>query len=268
VVVQHASYSHEKTFLFLHPSLEYKGEPDGFAVPHPDYVCVMGTLGQELFLECGYPRERVLLTGSPRYDHVTDRCSGKHTRSARGNEKLHLLMVSTLHLDLELEMIEAVCNAARDVNGFKLLFRNHPFRRIQQHPRFAEFKDQIQVMQGLLEEDLNRADLVLFTYSTVAEEAFLLGKPVWQWLPLGFNGSALAEAVSIPQFRSVGSLREALRDFQADPCSFFPGAEIRKLALQRLFFLGDGMSGARIAGVVGGLLAKGAGDGSDSRSLW
>jgi surface carbohydrate biosynthesis protein (TIGR04326 family) len=259
LAVQHASYSHEKTFLFLHPSLEFRGETDGFVVPHPDYVCAMGTLGQELFLECGYPRERVFLTGSPRYDHVTDRCNAKHTPSARRNEKLYLLMVSTLHLELELEMIEAVCAALRDVKKFKLLFRNHPFRRIQQHPRFAEFKDQIQVTQGLLEEDLDRADLVLFTYSTVAEEAFVRGKPVWQWLPLGFNGSALAEAVRIPQFESIARLRQALQDFQAEPSRFLPIIEARKLVVKRLFFLGDGRGAARIAGVVGGLLAEGAG---------
>lgn len=251
--VQHASYSHEKTFLFLHPFLEFAGEPDGCAVPHPDYVCVMGTLGQELFLECGYPKERVLLTGSPRYDHVKD--SGdevKPTGSARRKKEIYLLMPSTLHLDLELEMIEAACVAVRDLPGIKLLFRNHPFRRIQEHPRFLEFKDQIKITWGSLEEDLDQADLVLFTYSTVAEEAFLRGKPVWQWLPLGFNGSALAEAVAIPQFGSVGKLRKALKDFVADPTAFLPSNYMRQLVLEKLFYRSDGGAAIRIAEIVQG----------------
>lgn len=267
--VQHASYNHEKTFLFLHPFLEFKGEPDGYAVPHPDYVCAMGTLGQELFLECGYPKERVLLTGSPRYDHVRALLSGDKDRlvsnalsskkaGGKGrHEKTQLLLVSSLHLDTELEMIDAVCAATQDVTGIKLLCRNHPFRRIELHPGFAQYKDRIEFTHGSLDEDLAQADLILFTYSTVTEEAVLRGKPVWQWLAVGFNGSALAEVVAIPQFGSVASLREALRDFRAEPSRFLPGAETRQLVLERLFYLGDGEAAKRIADVILELLSSG-----------
>ena len=38
VAIQHASYNHEKTFLFLHPVMEFTGEPDGQPVPHPPHV--------------------------------------------------------------------------------------------------------------------------------------------------------------------------------------------------------------------------------------
>lgn len=249
--IQHASYSREKTFLFLHPAFEFRGEPDGCTVPHPDYVCVMGVLGQKLFLECGYPKGHVLLTGSPRYDYIgasfSDLLSSGQRERVRGSESIRLLIVSSLDVDLELEMVEAVCAAARDVSGTKLFLRNHPFRQIEQYPRFAPYQDQIELMHESLEEDLAQADLILFTYSTVAEEAFLRGKPVWQWLSLGFNGSALAEVVAIPRFGSVASLREALRDFHADPSRFLPGVEARQLALKQLFYQGDGGGVRRIA---------------------
>ena len=252
--VQHASYNHEKTFFFLHPSLEFKGEPDGCAVPHPDYVCAMGILGQELFLECGYPKKRVLLTGSPRYDHISvsfpEPLPRSQGRLLKGSEGISLLMVSTLNLNLEMEMLEAVCAAARDVTGVKLMFRNHPFNKIEKHGCFDTYKAQVEITQGSLDEDLNQADLIFFTYSTVAEEAFLRGKPVWQWLPLGFNGSALAEVETIPQFRSVVSLRRALRDFQADPSRFLPEMETRQGVVERLFFRGDGGAAKRIANVI------------------
>jgi len=100
--IQHASYNHEKTFLFLDPALEFRGEPDGCAVPHPNYVFAMGTLGRELFLECGYPKENVLLTGSPRYDHIRLSSVSLPLSTTGGvrAQVMHILILSTLHQDL------------------------------------------------------------------------------------------------------------------------------------------------------------------------
>ncbi|HVE14893.1 MAG TPA: hypothetical protein VNI01_15975, partial [Elusimicrobiota bacterium] len=66
--IQHASYAAEKAFLFLEPAREFRGEPDGLPAPTPDVALTMGSASREYFLSCGYPTERVLLTGSPRYD--------------------------------------------------------------------------------------------------------------------------------------------------------------------------------------------------------
>lgn len=251
LATQHCSWCHEKTFLFLHPSIEFRGEPDGCAVPHPDSVCAMGTFGQELFMECGYPKDQVLLTGSPRYDHVRLSREASLPRAAMlragANGVIHILIVSSLDVELEVDMVEAAWAATRGMEGVKLFLRNHPFSRTEHHPRFALYRDQIELTQGSLPDDLERADLILFTYSTVAEEALLQGKPVWQWLPLEFNGSALSETATIPRFGSVASLRQAILDFRADPCRFLPDKEMRELALVRLFYPGDGGAAERIA---------------------
>jgi surface carbohydrate biosynthesis protein (TIGR04326 family) len=258
LAIQHASYSPEKTFLFLHPTLEFMGEPDGCAVPHPDYACAMGTLGRDLFLECGYPKDQVLLTGSPRYDHVRMSPVTSLAEKVVGpKQAIHLLLVTAQNVDLDLDMVEAVCAATHAMEGVKLSLRSHPFLRIDRHPRFAQCKDRIALTEGTLENDLADADLILCTYSTVAEEAFVLGKPVWQWLPIGFNGSALATAVPIPQFGSVASLSDALREFQADPGRFSPTRDMRQLVLERLFYRGDGGAALRVVVAVGQLLATG-----------
>lgn len=261
LAIQHASYSPEKTFLFLHPTLEFMGEPDGCAVPHPDYACAMGTLGRDLFLECGYPKDQVLLTGSPRYDHVrlsSEPSPPKRRVTAPDRDKtIRLLLVSGLDVEQSMDMLEVVWTAVRGVEGVHLTLRNHSFSRIEQHPRFAPYKDRIELTHASLQADIEEADLILFTYSTVAEEAFLQGKPVWQWLPLGFNGSALAEAVAIPQFGSVTSLRNALQEFRSDPSRMSPGKQARELVLERLFYRGDGGAALRVAVAVGQLLATG-----------
>ncbi len=256
--MQHASYSHEKTFLFLHPALEFRGEPDGCPVPQPDFVCAMGTLGRELFLECGYPPERVLLTGSARYDHVRAQNSPTKGPAGRGDATgvIRLLLVPSIDVDLELAMVEAVWAAVREMTGIKLYLRNHPFARMDRHPGFAPYQEHIEVSQETLEADLDRADLLIFTYSTVAEEAFLRSKPVWQWLPDGFNGSALAEVAAIPQFGTVDQLREALRQYQANPLAFLPDSESRQRAFERLFSPGDGQAASRMAHSMRAYLAN------------
>lgn len=248
--MQHASYNHEKTFLFLDPELEFHGGDDGCEVPKPDYVCAMGTLGRDLFLECGYSPDRVLLTGSARYDHVSAPAVASPRSGVSKQAGMRVLIVAAHHADLDFEMLDAVCSASRDLDGVHLVLKAHPFRRLAEQPEFAPYKPVVRMTEGTLEEELAQADLILFTYSTVAEEAFIRGNAVWQWCSFDFNGSALGEALPIPRFFSVSSLRQALLEFRADPGKFLPTSAERHIALERLFYKGDGRAADRIASVL------------------
>ena len=213
----------------------------------------------------------MLLTGSPRYDHVRpgkpDAQSKKEmnfssptrTHDGEGGQKptkdgTRLLMVCGLDVDLEMDMVEAVCTAAESVDGLKIFLRSHPFRQIENHPRFRRYACQIELLHGSLIEAIVHADLIVFTYSTVAEEAYLMEKPVWQWLPLGFNGSALAEIVKIPQFASVVSLRQALQRFSFNPSAFAGETSSRQDAIEQIFYRVDGQGARRIARAVSRLV--------------
>jgi hypothetical protein len=240
--MQHASYNRDKTFLSLHPDIEFRGKPDGSKVPTPDFLCAMGELGRELFLECGYPEERVLLTGSPRYDSIRD--EKLHPASIRSGGPIGVLMVATLNVEMELEMMTAVAAASRGLAGLRLRLRCHPARAIREKDAASIG---IQITTGPLEDNLADADLVIFTYSTVGEEAFIAGKPVWQWLPTGFDGSALAAVSSVPRFGSVSALRQAFIAFVKDRSRFAPDVEARRSVLKKLFFLGDGKAARRVA---------------------
>jgi surface carbohydrate biosynthesis protein (TIGR04326 family) len=246
--VQHASCAPEKTFLFLHPTLEFQGQPEGCAVPHPDYACVMGALGYRLFSECGYPPGKVLLTGSPRYEHVRISSSPSQppgfSPADRQDRDLRVLLIPSLDAVSELEMVDAAWAASRDVDGVRLYLRNHPFSRLDDLPEFSRYRDRIELTQGTLEENLDAADLILFTYSTVAEEALLRGKPVWQWLTLGYNGSALAAINGAPQFRSVAGFRRGLQEFLANGNAFLPSEEKRREVFQDLFSRGEDVNSA------------------------
>jgi hypothetical protein len=167
-------------------------------------------------VSCGYSEDRVFVTGSPRFDQLPLADTARPV-SGRANSELRLLLVGGLTKAADVEMLDAVSTAAAALSGIRLRFRSHPFNRIEQTPEFLRFQDRVEVTHASLEEDLEDSDIVIFTYSTVAEQAFLLGKDVWQWFTTGFNGSALAEVAEIRAFGSVASLTTALRSFQAAP---------------------------------------------------
>jgi len=239
--IQHASYCSEKTFLFLDPELEFRGKPDGCAVPHPHFVLAMGTFPQDLFLECGYDPGQVIVTGSPRYDRIKP-CDLLDKPMPSSKKEVSLLLVGGLAIDPDLEMIDAVCEVLKFIPDLKVSFRKHPLSRIKQQ--------RVRMTHAALDEDLNNADIILFTYSTVGEEAFLRGRPVWQWLPQGFNASALSEIASIPRFGSVKSLRDAILSYRSDPAKYIPDESARNLVLSRLFYRADGQAALRIASIV------------------
>lgn len=243
--MQHAAYNHEKTFYYLDPDIEFRGLPDGNAVPRPDRIFVMGRLGQKLFLECGYGKNQISLTGSTRYDYIKMPMPYIIHKSP-SIEKV-ILLVCTLSADTELPMIEAVSLAAQNIEGLRLRIRNHPFMRVDKQPRYKRLNLNIETSKVSLEEDLANCDLIMFSYSTIAEEAFLRGIPVWQWLPQGFNGSALAEVMDIPRFWSVSSLQTALSDFYKNPDLYRPTKEMIQKVAEQIFYPADGGATARIA---------------------
>jgi len=237
-VTQHASYCHEKTFLVLDPKRESDGAPDGLSCPRPDFVCAAGELGRSLFIESGYRSEQVAVTGSPRYDHIIV----SESRVPAVQTQRTILVAASIAVDVELDMLEAIGAATMSHEDVSVVLRNHPFRRLDREPRFAPYRHRIRVSNGSLKDDLKAADVVLFSYSTVAEEAFLQGIPVWQWLPPGFNGSALAEVWSIPRFSTIAELRNAVAGEIIAPSN-----EAQAAVARALFGPCDGRAAERVA---------------------
>jgi len=248
--IQHASYSREKTFVLLDPQLEYSGCPDNLPIPRPDYIFTMGELGKEIFMESGFPEERLYSTGSPRYEHIKGNCISSNEKPSEVQEVTNILIVTSLDINLEIEMVEAVYFATMDLPQIKLNLRNHPFAKINSHPEFHNYADRIHFTSGTLEEDLKVSDLIIFSYSTVAEEALIQGIPVWQWQPVTYNGSVFRDLGCIPSFYSVSDLRKSLKEFVSNKYSFIPGIETRSFILKKCFYDGSGKASEKIADIL------------------
>ena len=164
----------------------------------------------------------------------------------RQNGPFVVLLACSLELRAELDMVEAAVLAVQGLEGVELRLRSHPDKKVEHHPRFSPLAKHVRVSnQGLL-QDIREAHVLLFTQTTVAEEAYIQGKPVWQWLPLGYNGSALVEVADIPQFHSVESLHETFKVARSDPDTLAPSPGQRREVLEQLFFSEDGLASQRI----------------------
>lgn len=246
--IQHASYSWEDTIGLLDADVEFEGIPDGCSVPHADYMCVMGELGRDIFTKSGFPHDRVLLTGSSRYDEA----SAVDARAMRHyGFKKHILIAASLDKKLELEMVDAVHTAFEQFPDVKLSLRPHPFSDIRGDRRFRYYEDRIRCSSGTsLDEDLADADAVIFSYSTVAEEAFIRGIPVWQWVTAGYNASVFRDIPVIPTFATVDGLIRLYAQFLEDPAKFLPTTEQRQFVKQRCFYAGEALPSDNIAEVL------------------
>lgn len=246
--MQHASYSRGKTFIRYDPEIEFYGKPDGCPIPKPDYVFAMGELGKEIFHECGFHYQDIFLTGSARYEHVRSKLIEKSQIIQKS--KLNVLMVTTLAIDIEMDMVEAVYFATKDLPRINLFLRNHPFARMDEHPLFPPLMDRITITRGTLDDDLQAADLLIFSCSTVAEEALIGGIPVWQWYSAGYNGSAFRDIKGIPTFCSVSDLRDSVKKFIDNHVPFIPNEKTRNNVVNRCFYKADGKSSERIASTI------------------
>ncbi len=235
--MQHASYNREKCMYYIDPERDYAGRPDGIACPRPDYVFAMGELGKLLFEEAGFTK--VILTGSARYDTPY----APVTRIP--DEGLSILLMPTLFREQEIEMVQAAYFATEHMPGVRLLLRSHPAHRVEDMPEFKRYSDRVTPVGGDLRGNYAMADVVLFSYSTTAEEAIMCNVPVWQWLPAGFNGSAFREIGGVRAFASTVELRDAVGD--ALEHGILPvSASFREKVLRACFYKNDGGNARRI----------------------
>lgn len=227
---QHASYSSDKTFGSVRADLELQGRPDGCAIPAPDGIFAMGDLARRLWLGAGFSGEQVPVTGGLRYQTIRIQ---QRPPAPRGGTPT-LLVIGGMNETLDADMCGAVQAAARHL-PFRLCLRDHPHYRLSARRSFAPFRTVFEISRGTVEEDLQAADLVVFTHSGMAEEAFLRGIPTWQWLWAGFNSSVFVDLHVIPTFTTIAELRGALEGYLAAPDAYRPQRDSQELVLRQCF---------------------------------
>jgi surface carbohydrate biosynthesis protein (TIGR04326 family) len=237
----HAVYSRDKTFGVLEPS-ELRGVPDGSPIPAPDGVFGLGELSRRIWEGNGFDAEQVVLTGGLRYQGIT----AQPRRGRATTTHVSVLLAGGLGTAAHVDLCDAAIAATSGL-PVRLYFRDHPVHNFTNLAAFRPFREWITVTAGTLDDDLRAADLVLFSQSGIAEEAFLRGVPTWQWLWAGCNTSAFVDVRVIPAFTSVAALRRALEAFTRDPASYQPTAETQRRVLHECYGIDPAGAAVRIA---------------------
>jgi len=160
----------------------------GFA----DRICVLNQSVKEMFLDCGRGEDEVIVTGNPAFDILLSDSAGidgQKLREGRGwnDGRINILFASqpeperhpfndkigNVHLPDDIEDVLRSFVGSND--GFRLIVRYHP----SQNCVFKEGKNvELSTQQEAISAVLHAVDLVITITSTVAVEAFIIGKPV------------------------------------------------------------------------------------------
>lgn len=252
IAMQHASRNEESTFFRCHPTKEYSVGVDKETLPKADYQFVMGGLGAKMMAESGYPEDRIKLTGSPRFDHVI-RCKKKFTV---GNTERSILFAASGDVELEIPAFLMIVRAVQGLSGIKLVLREHFFWKLSANPAVKPVLNRIEVSNRSLEDDLCRADLVLFTKTTLAEEALMREIPVWQIISGESNFSSLRMMDEVKKFHSENQIRIALKKAMERENFDVVHSSVVDQVERSCFFKCDGRSAERMAAQIKKLISR------------
>ena len=226
VAMQHASYCEGKTFYYLDRVHEFNKSPiDGMMAPHPEDMIVMGGRNKALFESIGYHPENVLQLGSLRYQTNKGLLTIKSKKYCGGT--FVILLPLSINAEIHVDLIQAVYAAVKYLKDMKLVIRNHPFRDIREEQWIRDHEAAFEFSNVTLDKDLEAADLIISSYSTVAEEGLLSGVPVIQWASYDFEGSPLFNDARTSTCASVQTLNKKIAEIKNNYSQFMPTDEVR-----------------------------------------
>ena len=202
IAYQHASINSMKLWYnYSETELTNRNDKVGTFIngmPIPDAYFFQGQLGQNIIVDSGYPLDRSVITGSPRYDNLAQRENNIDTKqlSRSGHCKhepnksttVRILIVPSLSLSDSLGLIEAVLQAWK--RSHKYYEKTIPIEMIiKPHPSVTLTNEILNLSDryncGCISESLDdlydlilNANIVITSYSTAGEEAIALKTPV------------------------------------------------------------------------------------------
>ena len=193
VAYQHANITKMRLWYTYRPEEVLPRGPGGVYVdtmPIPDRYVFQGPIGMEIIKASGYPADRCLLTGSPRYDDLGDRVRTGLTngsipadmfRASNGRDGKSILVTPAQPPAEARDLIEVTLRACQQRGDCSLLVKLHPDCHVEDHVKALQEKyrfPRIEVVSGNIHDLIEEADLVVTNYSTTGDEAIALGRPV------------------------------------------------------------------------------------------
>jgi len=249
IAIQHASRNRESMFFMSDISREGAFNHQPLGMPRANYFCAMGAHGAELALTSGYNPNNVVLTGSPRFDHVV-----RGSSSRAKNHDLCVIFAASGLVDIEVPAFLLALKAIKNIAGIQLVLREHFFWKVSHIQEVKNCLTNIEVSKLSLDDDLDRADLVLFTTTTLAEEALMRSIPVWQIVSTGSNFSSLSDVKEVDYYFNKNDLSKALVTFKEQASHELFNEYFLDQIERRCFYKCDGQAAERVAKFIYKLL--------------
>lgn len=219
VAYQHASINSMKLW-YSYSKNEVLGSNDESGafirgMPLPDTYFFQGQLGLNIISESGYPLDRCLVTGSPRYDKLAEikdsvdsnKVSHKTNRGITSGQAqpVKVLVVPSLSKVDSIELIQATLRAWQRSHSYyeqnvpiQIIIKPHPAVRLTSEIRTLSIRYNcscISESNSNLYDLILDSDVVITSYSTAGEEAIALNTPV---LCYSGAGPTISSFIDIP----------------------------------------------------------------------
>lgn len=178
---------------FFVPSAHINLNPLHAGLFKSDKICVYGLQGIDVLTELGYERERLILTGSPKYDYLksTNQIRARKTLENAyqidREKKLIVIGMARWHENDEIWMSNLIkfCNS----NNIEIMIKIHPTYKSpgwfeESESKVRTISERCKDLKYLILYDadlkilLSGSDLVITEYSNVGAEAILMDKPL------------------------------------------------------------------------------------------
>lgn len=251
IAIQHGTRCEETMFFRFHPEKEFEIGEDGQSVPKSDYMYVMGNIARKIAEKSGYPETHAVVTGSPRFDHV------KRLERVRDviDREVCVLFAASGHVDQEIPAFLSVVRVVEQLQGVKLVLREHFFWKLSERADVMKHASSFEVSLLPLEDDINRADLVIYTTTTFAEECVMRSVPVWQIVNQMANFSSLVEFDEVKKIYSEAHLLDEMNKELAEGEFAGYSPEVLDEMEAGLFHNCDGMAADRVASNIKSLIS-------------
>jgi hypothetical protein len=247
VTYQHATYTRWKLWLCHTPA-------ETADMPGPDLYLCQGESYARILRDAGVAPERIVVTGSPRYDRLTGAASGA-ARAPDPQRSRVLVPGSLSRADTE-ALVDVTMRVAMARPALHLVYRGHPdlplASIVTASARRAGF-ERYEIDAGDLYASLAACDAVMASYSTVADEAAVLGMPVACYAGMAPSLGGFAELSGAPRAHTEDELGALIDTVSRRPQGGQGDPALRERFVREAFFKLDGRGADRAAAAVLGL---------------
>jgi len=145
-------------------------------VPLPDRIVTTGRHAKDIFIESGYPAEKVAQGGAVRYVYLL----GSKMSTKRWNKDKPIILVTpSIESSEAVELIWKTFKAFRHRSEYKVVIKCHPvmpFEKISGHLNI-KFPEHFVISNTPVAELLKESNVLLYTDSTTCVEAIATGVP-------------------------------------------------------------------------------------------